>query len=73
MKEREYIAKHGHERIGDLLPKKDYASITISREDIELAKKDDNEIIRIMSEKIRQANEALIEAAIKKYFRMLDE
>tara|TARA_R110000868_G_scaffold58530_1_gene180713 strand:- start:57 stop:278 length:222 start_codon:yes stop_codon:yes gene_type:complete len=73
MKEREYMAKHGHETIGGINRDRLYAKCTISKDDVLLATKDDQEIIRIMREKIKKANKALIEAANEYYCRMLDE
>lgn len=51
MKEREYIAKHGGEKIGGVS--------AISKEAIELAKRDDSEIIDLIERKIKEAHKRL--------------
>lgn len=73
MKERECVAKHGHETVGGITPGKRWASCQISQEAVDLARRDDNEIERILIEKIKQAEEALKRAAIKEYFEKQDE
>ena len=68
MKILQYIAKHGHERIGGVS--------TISKKAIDLANGEESAFIKMVEKKIRESGKRLIKEAIAdegRYFEWLDQ